>query len=76
MANQRMEIRCKVCGEEKFLAKRLGGNFYTLKQTMNRNEWDRFFIKHEWGHCRPCNDNPWGLDVFELVYEHADSGFQ
>ena len=75
MANQRIYICCKVCGAEKFLAKRLMEAFHTLPQTMDKGEWDEFFDKHEWGHCKPGKGNPWGLDVFELVYEHGNSGF-
>ncbi len=69
MANQRMFIRCKACGAEKFLAKRLGDAFHTLDMTMDVGEWDDFFEKHKWGFC-DSEGGKWSLDAFELSYEH------
>lgn len=74
MANQRIFIRCRACGDEKFLAKRLISAFHTLDQTMDRDKWDKFFEAHEWGFCDP-NGGEWGLDVFELSYEDHINGY-
>ncbi len=73
MANQRIFIRCKACGAEKFLAKRLGSAFRTLDQTMDMDKWDDFFEEHMWGFCDP-NGGEYSLDVFELSYEHHVKG--
>ncbi len=70
MANQRMFIKCNVCGDEKFLAKRLMSAYRTLDMTMNADKWDEWFEKHEWGFCGSDSDH--GLDVFSLSYEHVD----
>ncbi len=73
MANQRMYIRCRACGAEKFIAKRLMDAFHTIANGMDRDEWDEFFEFHKWGFCDPEREK-WGLDVFELSYEHHDLG--
>ena len=77
MANQRMFIRCKACGAEKFLAKRLMQAYHTISQTMSTDAWDDWFQTHEWGLCHKEGDPEvydLGLDVFELSYEHHIEG--
>ena len=67
MANQRMFIRCRSCGEQKFLAKHSLAAFRTHHAWgMSMSEWNEWFDKHEWGFC---GDGASGLDIFELVYE-------
>ncbi len=57
MANQRIYIRCKVCGDEKFFAKRFGGAFRTVHKAGDwQDEWDAWFVQHEWGFCRRLDD--------------------
>ena len=74
MANQRIFLRCKACGAEKFIAKRLMGAFHTVCTEGWQGEWDEWFEEHHWGFCKPeaelIGD---GLDVFELAYEHVDA---
>ncbi len=68
MSNQRIFIRCKACGREKFLAKRSMSAFHTV-YSMRNDKWDEWFKEHEWGFCDPSG-NKHDLDIFELVYEH------
>lgn len=75
MANQRIFIRCRVCGAEKFVAKRLIAAFHTVRKEDWQAEWDEWFEEHEWGFCRNVSEQrevPTGLDIFELSYEHVD----
>jgi len=65
MANQRMYIKCKVCGEEKFFAKRMMSSFYMIGEP-SKTDWEEWFEKHEWGACGEGSDV---LDCFELSYE-------
>ena len=67
MANQRMFIRCKSCGSEKMLAKRLIGPYHTI-YLPEEHSWDNWFKKHVWGFCGIDA----GLDNFELTYEHVN----
>ncbi len=69
MANQRMFIRCMVCGDEKFLAKRMISSFYTYDSAMFADGWDDWFSAHKWGLCKPEGRGEWGLDCFQLSYE-------
>ena len=69
MANQRIYIRCKACGGEKFLAKRRMDAFYTVAGDGWPLSWDQWFEDHVWGFC---GDAAEGLDIFELVYEHTN----
>ncbi len=75
MANQRIFLRCKACGDEKFIAKRLAGSFYTVRGERKpwdwQQEWNEWFEKHKWGFCDP-DGRQWSLDCFELSYEHVD----
>ncbi len=71
MANQRIFLRCKACGEEKFIAKRLINAFHTVRKNDWQQEWDEWFEKHKWGFCN-FEGGPWSLDCFELAYEHVD----
>ncbi len=64
MADNRIYLRCKACGETLFLGKRSGGGYFyngygapPLEERLNE-----FYDKHEW-----CNDH--GLDCFEIEYE-------
>lgn len=66
MANQRMYLKCRSCGAEKMVAKRLAGAFHTIDLPAE-NSWDAWFEKHEWG---ACGEQAEGLDIFDLVYEH------
>ena len=69
MANQRIFIKCRSCGKEKMLAKRLISAFHVLHYAEAHgleDDWNEWFKVHEWGFC---GDGARGLDVFDLVYE-------
>ena len=72
MANQRMSLRCKACGDEKFIAKHVMAAFHTVRKDGWQEEWDIWFEEHEWGFCDP-EQRQWGLECFELVYEHTNA---
>lgn len=66
MANNRIYLRCKACGEEFFLGKRFSDGYscehaycgeLNMKTALNL-----FYSRHEM-----CNEK--GLDCFDLVYE-------
>ena len=67
MANQRMFLRCKACGNEKFIAKRGLRAFHTLRYRLHQweAEWDEWFEKHEWGFCDP-EGRKWSFIAFIL----------
>ena len=71
MANQRIFLRCKACGAEKFIAKRFMGAFRTVATENWQDTWDAWFEDHEWGFCGDGKKHR-GLDIFELAYEHTD----
>ena len=71
MANQRMYLRCKACGAEKMIAKRMIGAYYTAGGKDWADGWDKWFEEHKWGFC--AGDSEYNdLDIFELSYEHVD----
>ena len=70
MADNRMYLRCKVCGETFFLGKRLGSGYYIGQNSQHkgiplRDRLNNFYYDHE--ECGYLGD--YGLDCFELVYE-------
>lgn len=79
MADNRMYLRCKNCGEAFFLGKRLGDCYYTQdfyytdgSMIKRLNE---FYDKHEWEDSdgREEREDRWeGVDCFEIVYENDD----
>ena len=71
MANQRIFLRCKACGAEKFIAKRSMRAFHTVATANWQESWDAWFGDHEGGFCGD-GKGPRGLDIFELTYEHTD----
>ena len=71
MANQRISLRCKACGAEKFLAKRAMNAFHTVRMPHWQDTWDGWFETHAWGFCGDGVHHR-GLDIFELAYEHVD----
>lgn len=73
MANQRMFIRCRACGAEKFMAKHFMDAFRTIQIDGWQEEWDEWFEEHQWGFCDP-EGGEWSLDCFELSYEHHIEG--
>lgn len=63
MANNRLYLKCDVCGEEFFLGKRFGDGYYLPPDIGGdiRKELNEFFGRHEWcGHSQ---------DHFVLSYE-------
>lgn len=67
MANNRMYLRCKACGEIFFLGKRFGNGYYISQYEQYKGvplmeRLNKFYDDHEW-----CGDA--GLDCFELIYE-------
>lgn len=63
MANNRMYLKCDVCGEEFFLGKRFGEGYYLPTSAPEKlcDELNEFFGRHEWcGHSQ---------DHFVLEYE-------
>ena len=67
MANNRMYLRCKGCGETFFLGKRFGGGYFIqqyeeYKGVPLMDRLNEFYDVHEW-----CGNE--GLDCFELIYE-------
>ena len=70
MANDRMYIRCKGCGDLHFLAKELGDGYYTTHEGEElRRGLDDFFDRHKCCHFDYCGKWHGG---FELVYESDD----
>ena len=69
MANNRMYLRCKACGETFFLGKRFGGGYYIgqyekYKGVSLMDRLNKFYDDHEY-----CGEN--GPDCFELIYEET-----
>lgn len=67
MANNRMYLRCKACGEIFFLGERFGNGYYISQYEQYKGvplmeRLNKFYDDHEW-----CGDA--GLDCFELIYE-------
>lgn len=66
MANNRMYLRCKSCGEEFFLGKRFSDGYFLVNYYEERGgiekQINQFYDKHYY-----CGDE--GPDCFELVYE-------
>ena len=79
MADNRMYLRCKNCGEAFFLGKRLGDGYYTRdfyyadgSMIKRLNE---FYDKHEWEYSdgrEEREDRLESVDCFEIVYENND----
>ena len=72
MANDRIYLRCKRCGEAMFLGKTFGDGYYwsqykpyTLQETLN-GFYDKHFI------CVYPSEDDMGENVFEIVYENDD----
>ena len=64
MANNRMYMKCNICGETFFLAKSLGSGFYTSR--LNVNDFNIFLEKH--AYC--CAEGKCGDEGdFSLEYE-------
>ena len=68
MANNRLYLRCKGCGETFFLGKRMldtyynTDNYYSDKGVPMHRRINDFFSKHKY-----CDG--YGLDCYELEYE-------
>lgn len=75
MADNRIYLRCKVCGGELFLGKRLGAGYYRhLPREGERAETldvliNKFFDEHEHVGCWREDEIFGGYDCFELYYE-------
>ena len=67
MADNRIFLKCKVCGDTLFLGKRLGFGYYYRTYNPEKgsleNRLNEFYDKHEW-----CNDS-YNLDCFTIEYE-------
>ena len=81
MANNRMYLRCKGCGEEMMLGKTTGNGWHNVKSFEEKGrELEEFIDKH--GHCceglseETCGGvNPYDdfhFEPFELTYESQD----
>lgn len=77
MANNRMYLRCRGCGEELMLGKTLGNGWYT---PVGGVELDEFFERHEHCFCglseETCGCNPYDsfhFEPFELTYEGREN---
>lgn len=68
MADNRMYLLCKACGEAFFMGKRMGGGYYIgdYHEKALRERLNAFYDKHEW-----CDGSD-SLDCFEIVYEMDD----
>lgn len=66
MANNRIYLRCKSCGEEFFLGKRLTDGYWLCNYHEERgsimDQLNEFYDKHTY-----CKGN--GQDCFEIAYE-------
>ena len=65
MANNRMWIRCKACGDGHFFAKSMGGPWYQWVGSVD----EEFFAEHQ-----ACSGDPSDDTGFELAYEHMPEG--
>lgn len=71
MANNRLYLKCKVCGEELYLGKRFLEAYYWTNYWNDgehlEDKLNEFYEKH----CGECafDCDTW-LDCFELEYEH------
>lgn len=80
MANNRIYLRCKNCGEVFFLGKRLVDGFYVQDEHYGKGETlvnriNKFYDKHTWEDTNGREErlDRWGgLDCFEIVYENDD----
>ena len=61
MANQRMFLRCRSCGEQFFIGKRMRGGYYT-GGFVDSEKLDLFYDRHVY-----CKGN--GEDCYEIAYE-------
>ena len=76
MANNRLMLRCRACGEMYAIAKRFGGGYGTSidRAGVYARNLEKWFDKHTWLEC--CNgkhsrNQRFELDVFDLVYEQT-----
>ena len=71
MADNKMYLRCIVCGKNFFLGKRLGGGYYIRNYEPDRGTFEKrlndFYSEHEHYKC--------GLDCFKILYEDGDEYF-
>lgn len=83
MADNRIYMRCKNCGEVLFLGKRLGYGYYVQDNMFGEGETligrlNAFYDKHEWEdtdmrrEAEEVSGRWQGLDCFEIVYENDD----
>lgn len=83
MADNRMYLRCKNCGEVFYMGKRLGGGYYVTDENFGDGKkmidhLNAFYSKHEyedteWRRAEEERTGRWqGLDCFEIVYEMDD----
>lgn len=78
MANERLYIRCRACGEVFYVGKSfLDGFYYGIEEPKLADKLNAFYEKHTYcckypDRCRR-EDNQFALDgCYELVYETAD----
>lgn len=79
MADNRIYLRCKNCGEAFFLGKRLGDGYYTQNFYYTDGSMlkclNKFYEKHQWENTDRTDkrtDRWESLDCFEIVYEMDD----
>ena len=75
MANNRMYIKCRVCGEEICLAKHFGNEWGLCSMPINDKSFeermDAFFRKHYIEHA--LEEGVCDTNCFELSYESEDA---
>ena len=83
MADNRIFLRCKNCGEVLFLGKRIGGGYYVDDGHYGKDETllsrlNAFYEKHQWEdtnmriEAEDVSGRWKGLDCFEIIYEMDD----
>ena len=73
MANNRMSLRCKICGEEIVIAKYYPNQWYQF-----RSKLDEFFNEHQFCVYAASDEKLEELNcdiehLYELIYEHTIS---
>lgn len=79
MANNRIYLRCKNCGEAFFLGKTFGDGYYTQDEYYGKGNTmikrlNMFYDKHVWEDSmfdEEEREDRWqGMDCFDIVYEN------
>ena len=75
MANNRMYIRCRVCGEVIMIGKCYGDGYYTLDKNLNK-VLDKFFDEHTYCSKEVNKEGITEPKFIEKERVHMENGFE